>query len=193
MALSLLLPWGAASKALMDIGRLACLVAKEINIMSEMISELTQDMDSVRHAVLQNRVAIDFLLLAHDHGCEDLDGMCCMNLSDHSKLIHKQLSKLQQNLNAIKVESELSDWLSHLSICGWLSDLVKQGIVILVTILTMLCIFGCLISCAIKVVKKMFNGIWVAQKQKGEFVGFLEKQGHIVSNPDSLHMDVICL
>ncbi|XP_075302512.1 uncharacterized protein LOC142365547 isoform X1 [Opisthocomus hoazin] len=193
VALSLLLPWGAASKALTDIGRLACLVAKEINATSKMISELTQDMDSVRHAVLQNRAAIDVLLLAHGHGCEDLDGMCCMNLSDHSKSIHKQLHKLQQNLNAITVESGLSHWLSHLSIRGWLADLVKQGTATLVTILIVLCIFGCLISCAIKVVKKTFNGIWVAQKQKGRFVGFLEKQGHIVSNPDTLNMDSIGL
>jgi len=59
----------------------------------------------------------------------------------------------------------------------------------LIMILIMLCIFGCLISCAIKVVKKTFNSIWVAQKQKGGFVGFLEKQGHIVSNPDTLNMD----
>jgi len=56
----------------------------------------------------------------------------------------------------------------------------------LVTILIVLGIFGCLISCAIKLVKKMFNGIWVAQKQKGGFVRFLEEQGHIVSNPDTL-------
>ena len=71
----------------------------------------------------------------------------------------------------------------------WVLHLVKQGIAMLIMILIMLCIFGCLISCAIKVVKKTFNSIWVAQKQKGGFVGFLEKQGHIVSNPDTLNMD----
>ncbi|KGL75023.1 hypothetical protein N309_00020, partial [Tinamus guttatus] len=27
--------------------------------------------------------AIDFLLLAQEHGCEDFDGMCCMNESNH--------------------------------------------------------------------------------------------------------------
>jgi len=116
--LSLLLPWGAASKSLMDIGRLACLVPKKINTTSKMISELTQDMDSVCHAVLQNKTAIDFLLLAHGHECKDLDRMCYINLSDHSKSIHKQLYQLQQNLNAIKVESGLTNWLNHLSFCG---------------------------------------------------------------------------
>jgi len=57
----------------------------------------------------------------------------------------------------------------------------------------MLFIFGCLISCAIEVIKNTFNGIWVAQKQKGGYVGFLEKQGHIVSSPDTLNVDSIGL
>ncbi|KFQ39126.1 hypothetical protein N332_11445, partial [Mesitornis unicolor] len=35
--------------------------------------------------------AIDFLLLAHGHGCEDFDGLCCMNLTDHSEPIHKKV------------------------------------------------------------------------------------------------------
>ncbi|KFO53666.1 hypothetical protein N302_11362, partial [Corvus brachyrhynchos] len=40
--------------------------------------------------------AIDFLLLAQGHGCEDFDGMCCMNLSDHSESIRKSISNLKQ-------------------------------------------------------------------------------------------------
>ncbi|KFV54481.1 hypothetical protein N341_12309, partial [Tyto alba] len=35
--------------------------------------------------------AIDFLLLAHRHGCEDFEGLCCMNLSDHSQSIHASI------------------------------------------------------------------------------------------------------
>ncbi|KFO56415.1 hypothetical protein N302_05479, partial [Corvus brachyrhynchos] len=38
--------------------------------------------------------AIDFLLLAQGHGCEDFEGMCYMNLSDHSRLIHRQINEL---------------------------------------------------------------------------------------------------
>ncbi|KFP42517.1 hypothetical protein N324_04806, partial [Chlamydotis macqueenii] len=40
--------------------------------------------------------AIEFLLLAYGHGCEDLDVLCCMNLSDHSKSIHAQLQEIHQ-------------------------------------------------------------------------------------------------
>ncbi|KFZ62520.1 hypothetical protein N338_00658, partial [Podiceps cristatus] len=39
--------------------------------------------------------AIDFLLLAYGHGCEDFEGMCCMNLSDHSESVHKSIQDLQ--------------------------------------------------------------------------------------------------
>jgi len=45
--------------------------------------------------------------------------MCCINLYDHSKLIHLQLGELHKNLNVIKVESRLTDWLSHLGISGY--------------------------------------------------------------------------
>ncbi|KFP34390.1 hypothetical protein N325_05985, partial [Colius striatus] len=38
--------------------------------------------------------AIDFLLLAHGHGCEHFVGMCCMDLSNHSKAIHQQIQQL---------------------------------------------------------------------------------------------------
>ncbi|KFR11474.1 hypothetical protein N306_12298, partial [Opisthocomus hoazin] len=34
--------------------------------------------------------AIDFLL-AQGQGYEDFEGMCCMNFSDHSEPIYKQL------------------------------------------------------------------------------------------------------
>jgi len=43
--------------------------------MSALISELAIDVNSVRHATFQNRVVIDFLLLAWGHGCEDFEGM----------------------------------------------------------------------------------------------------------------------
>ncbi|KGL97101.1 hypothetical protein N301_15917, partial [Charadrius vociferus] len=46
---------------------------------------------------------IDFLLLAHGHGCEDFEAMCCMNLSDHSESIHKKLQQLQDNMKKLTV------------------------------------------------------------------------------------------
>ncbi|KFR06632.1 hypothetical protein N306_04408, partial [Opisthocomus hoazin] len=55
--------------------------------------------------------AIDFLLLAQGHGCEDFEGMCCMNLSDHSESIHKQLQWLKQHANQIQQNQGFLDGL----------------------------------------------------------------------------------
>ncbi|KFV92268.1 hypothetical protein N327_11358, partial [Fulmarus glacialis] len=48
--------------------------------------------------------AIDFLLLAQGHGCEDFEGMCCMNLSDHSESIHLSIQKLKEGVEKLRVE-----------------------------------------------------------------------------------------
>ncbi|KFV68580.1 hypothetical protein N307_11494, partial [Dryobates pubescens] len=45
--------------------------------------------------------AIDFLLLAQGHGCEDFDGMCCMNLSDHSISIHRSIQTLEDGVSKL--------------------------------------------------------------------------------------------
>ncbi|KFP43244.1 hypothetical protein N324_02034, partial [Chlamydotis macqueenii] len=39
--------------------------------------------------------ASDFLLLAEGHGCQDFEGMCCMNLSDHLGSIHVSIDQLK--------------------------------------------------------------------------------------------------
>lgn len=68
---SLFLPGLAAGHALFQLERLQCWVSKQANATSELLSLLATDLDTVRHVTLQNRAAIDFLLLAHGHGCED--------------------------------------------------------------------------------------------------------------------------
>ncbi|KFZ57968.1 hypothetical protein N338_07012, partial [Podiceps cristatus] len=59
--------------------------------------------------------ATDFLLLAQGHGCEDVEGMCCFNLSDHSDSIHRQLQWLKQHTEKIQQ--------SHGSIDEWLTEM----------------------------------------------------------------------
>lgn len=43
---------------------------------------------------LHNRVATDFLLLVHGHGCDDFEGLYCMNLFDNSQFIHAGIQAL---------------------------------------------------------------------------------------------------
>lgn len=116
--MSLFAPHIGVAKALGNTDKLSCLVAKQNNLTSFLLSELALDVGSIRHATLRNRAAINFLLLAHGHGCEDFEGMCCVNLSNHSESIHKELQQLK----------ELSEELKRCSGGDWLQDLLGIGV-----------------------------------------------------------------
>ncbi|KAL2306765.1 hypothetical protein Nmel_004703, partial [Mimus melanotis] len=75
---SLILGIGTAH-TLASLNKLGCWLAKEANTISAALPAVLIDIISVQHAMLQNKAAIDFLLLAQCHRCEDFDGMCCMN------------------------------------------------------------------------------------------------------------------
>ncbi|KAF4792704.1 hypothetical protein TURU_119048 [Turdus rufiventris] len=91
----------AAEKALGEIDNSGCWLSKQENVTSAALSDLLKDEETTRHASLQNCAAIDFLLLAHGHGCQDLEGMCCFNLSSCSTSIHANIQKLQVDLVVI--------------------------------------------------------------------------------------------
>ena len=62
-------------------------MAKALDATSQAISAISQELEHVREAVLENRVAIDDLLLRHNHGCEEFKGLCCcFNLTDSLQL-----------------------------------------------------------------------------------------------------------
>ncbi|KFO55636.1 hypothetical protein N302_04525, partial [Corvus brachyrhynchos] len=42
--------------------------------------------------------AIDFLLLAHSHGWEEFEGLCCFNRSSHSQSTHRMIQKMQEHI-----------------------------------------------------------------------------------------------
>lgn len=67
-----------------EISHIACSMAKALNATSQAIHAMGQVLGQVREAVLENRAAIDCLLLKHNEGCENFKGLCCFNLSDNS-------------------------------------------------------------------------------------------------------------
>ncbi|XP_055648618.1 syncytin-A-like [Falco peregrinus] len=192
IATSIFLPGGMAAMNAKNICRLACWGQKQFNLTTQMISELLTDVEGVRHATLQNRAAIGFLLLAHGHGCEDFEGMCCFNLSDHSKSIAQQLATLRENMKHVtEGHDTFSDWLNSLGLRGWLQIVVKGALVVVIVFLILILLLPCLFQCLQRImnglIKRMSeNGVWIAQKQKGGFVEWLEENGHIMSNPDRI-------
>ena len=76
-------------------------MAKALNATFQAISAVSQELGQVREAILENRAAIDHLLLRHNHGCEEFKGLCCFNLTDNIQLIEhkvKQVNKVVTNI-----------------------------------------------------------------------------------------------
>ncbi|XP_053824671.1 uncharacterized protein LOC128802378 [Vidua chalybeata] len=128
-AVSLFLPWVAAAKALGEINHLGCWLSKQANTTSATLSNLLKEEETMRHGSLQNRAAIDFLPLAHRHGCQDFKGMCCFNLSSRSESIHANIQKLKELVKDLKVENNpdwVNDFFGQWGLTGWVASLVKE-------------------------------------------------------------------
>ena len=82
--------------------RLAGAMAKAFNTTSHATSAISQELGQVREAVLENRAAIDYLLLRHNHGCEEFKGLCCFNLNDSSQLIEHKVKQVNDVVPNIK-------------------------------------------------------------------------------------------
>ena len=64
MFASFFTPGVAAAQALRQIEKLDCWTIKQSNETSLILDALLEDMNSMKHAIFQNRTAIEFLLLA---------------------------------------------------------------------------------------------------------------------------------
>ncbi|XP_021237194.1 uncharacterized protein LOC110390266 [Numida meleagris] len=159
-----LTPDVAAAHALREIERLACSSVKQANATTEVLSELLMDVDNIRHAVLQNRAAIDFLLLAQGHGCQGVEGMYCFNLSDHSESLHQKLAWMREHTQKITVDNDpFGDWLKNLfgGFWPWITQILKVvGVVLLVFIciaFCLPCLMGCLHQCLQRMMERAFD------------------------------------
>ncbi|XP_027578389.2 uncharacterized protein LOC120324761 [Pipra filicauda] len=151
--LSGILPIVSSTKALTLRTRMGCWLAKEANATSAALDDLLQDTQTNKKALLQNRAAIDFLLLVNGHGCQEFEGLCCLNFSDHSQSIHSQINQLKSLVHEIKEVDHLTfdDFFDWLPFKG-LSSTIKKIIVVLVlglsVVFLFMCVFPCLLSCA---------------------------------------------
>ncbi|RMC09691.1 hypothetical protein DUI87_13477 [Hirundo rustica rustica] len=94
VAVTVFLPWVSIAKALGELAHLECWVAKQANLTSNVLAGLLSDEEVTRQATLQNRAAIDYLLLLHGHRCEEFEGLCCFNLSTKAEDVHKAIQNI---------------------------------------------------------------------------------------------------
>ncbi|XP_053832825.1 uncharacterized protein LOC128806950 [Vidua macroura] len=170
VAASIFLPWYAAAKALGEISHLGCWMSKQANATSAALPDLLAEEETTRHATLQNRAAIDFLLLAHGHSCEDFEGMCCFNLSSKSTSIQASIQRIQALVKDLKTETGAVDAVNKIfsqwGVPGWAIPIVKGLVWVLIIIF--------LISVALTIFKKLLTrtmGNVFLINQKGGVVG----------------------
>lgn len=133
------IPWWSIAQSLNELKGLECWVAKQANITSAALSGLLEDEKVTRQATLQNCAAIDYLLLLHNHRCEEFAGMCCFNLSSKAEDVHTSITKMKEMISHIKQEP--SDWLGSVS-SGWgLSNLGQSVLKFALILLFALMVF----------------------------------------------------
>nr|QLI47669.1 MAG: envelope polyprotein [Retroviridae sp.] len=178
-----LVPGVAVAHAMASLGKLACWAVKQANVTTQILTEMAQDLDSMRHAVLQNRAAIDFLLLAQGHGCEELEGMCCFNLSDHGESIQEQLKWLRDHTKKIVVQDNWLDrlfanWFGNMG--GWILGLIKEGLRLLLIIILIIIAARIVFSCLTKKLEQLTSKVFLAQNKNGGIVeDWLAARNHI--------------
>ncbi|XP_075450936.1 uncharacterized protein LOC142492127 [Ascaphus truei] len=145
---------GLAVHTARSLAKLACAVAKGLNHTSQALEELMIDLQGARKAILENRAAIDYLLLKHEHGCQDFQGMCCFNLSDHSKSLQNHVADIKTLVADITERVDQFDWTFGLG--AWIGELGRKllmGLIVITSIIVVLvvifscCKFMCLSLC----------------------------------------------
>ncbi|TRZ14274.1 hypothetical protein HGM15179_012813, partial [Zosterops borbonicus] len=112
MAVTIFLPWVAIAKNMGELSQLECWVAKQANLTSNALTDLLSEERITRQATLQNRAAIDYLLLLHQHTCEEFEGLCCFNLTSEAEDIQKSIVQIRDMVGSIKKET--GGWLENL-------------------------------------------------------------------------------
>ncbi|RMC15339.1 hypothetical protein DUI87_07529 [Hirundo rustica rustica] len=102
--------------------------------------------------MLQNRAAIDYLLLLHGHRCEEFEGMYCFNLSTKAEDIHKAIQNIRDTVQSIMKET--NDWLGRLfknwGILDWAGSILKTVLLIVFILMLILIAFGIIKKMMIK-------------------------------------------
>ncbi|XP_059322528.1 uncharacterized protein LOC132069998 [Ammospiza nelsoni] len=146
IAVAIFSPQTTLGVALTQLDHMGCWLSKHAQSVPLALSDTLKDIDSVRWSTLQNRAAINYLLLAHGHGCEEFEGMCCMNLTNHSESIHENIKKIEESINKLGeiTGSWIEDVVGFFDLSPLWKELLKIGFYILVGLLVLMLIVPCI-------------------------------------------------
>lgn len=100
IAASILTIGVTAAKALKMLKNLRCWLSRQTNATSQALNEPLANVNIIKHNHLQNRATSPRV------HCEDFEGMCCMNLSNHSESIHQNIQILKERLKKSQKEDD---------------------------------------------------------------------------------------
>lgn len=143
VAVTVFLLWVSAAKALGELVHLECGVAKQANLTSAALADLS-DKEITRQTTLHNIAAIDFLLLLYGHRCEEFQGLYCLTLSSKAEDVYKSINKMRDMIKTTKKET--AGWMSCIfegwGLLSWTGLILKTGLLILFVIVTVLIAFS---------------------------------------------------
>lgn len=155
--MSVLLPWVAAAKALGELGELECWAVKQANLTSAALSDLLQDEQITRQATLQNRAALDYLLLLHHHSCREFKGLCCFDLRSNAQDARAKIEEMKDHV--LRIKEEPQDWLYQLfsgsGLSSWAVSIIKDLLYILIMLIIVFLSTTVLWKCMKKILQQL--------------------------------------
>ncbi|TRZ14383.1 hypothetical protein HGM15179_012724 [Zosterops borbonicus] len=123
------------------------LAPQQANLTSNALSDLLKDKEITRQATLQNRAAIDYLLLLHHYTCEEFKGLCSFNLSSWAEDVRQSIKKIwdmvQNHELRRRPKTESKDNLfGDGELKGWVGSAVKTGLLVSFFLLIIAIAFG---------------------------------------------------
>ncbi|TRZ13014.1 hypothetical protein HGM15179_014096 [Zosterops borbonicus] len=177
-----------------ELGKLECWVAKQANLTLAALSNLLADEETTRQATLQNRAAIDYLLLLHHHTCEEFEGLCCFNLTSRAEDVRQSIRKIQDMVHELKRETK--DWWDNLfgdwGLKSWANSAIKTGLLILFVLFIVRIAFSIIKQFVTRVVTNAtsslsVNNVWTTTPplKETEMQTFPPEEEEVLEDPDS--------
>ncbi|XP_078535193.1 uncharacterized protein LOC144821918 [Lissotriton helveticus] len=137
-----------------EIRRLSRVVENVINITTDIMANITEELQATRLVSLQNRMVLDVLLADRGGACRVIGSSCCVYIPDSAPTVHLAIQKLHRIAAEMHVENgswSLSGWFwGFLSTWGWKVLLILGGAagILFVCCLCLQCGPACCSYCA---------------------------------------------
>lgn len=123
--------------------------------------DLNLQLQTTSRMTIQNRMALDMILLKEHGVCGYLHGRdkhCCIHIPNVTQEVEQDISQLEQiegKIHDTQKEAE-HNWIGELfsslgiQMSGWISSIVQYGIMIVIIILVALIVYKCLLGMIVK-------------------------------------------